>query len=128
VPGTVFDVLKFDEDACDNWHLYVVDYCLSCKKLGYDVYVLPKSIYHRSTGPWHNRSRIRILLSLGALPETYYRTLYKLIKKHKLDYRHIYTSNGEWNTYQPVYIQRILVLVKAGFELAIQNIREMFKK
>jgi GT2 family glycosyltransferase len=128
VPASVFNSLKFDENVCDNWHLYDVDYCLSCNNRGLFAYVLPMSIYHRSAGPWHNRSRIKILFSLGALPEAYYRTVHKLIDKHKRDYRNIYTSNGEWNTYQPVYVQRILVLIKAGFDLAIKYIRSLLIK
>jgi GT2 family glycosyltransferase len=127
-PSEVFRILKFDEKVCDNWHLYDVDYCLSCLERGYDVYVLPKSIYHRSAGPWHHRSRIKILLSLGALPESYYRSLSRLIVKHKNAFRNIYCSNGEWNTYQPVCIQRISVLAKAGFALAVQSTRKIFRK
>jgi hypothetical protein len=128
VPSAVFDSLKFDEVVCDNWHLYDVDYCLACKKLGYDVYVLPMSIYHRSAGPWHNRGRMKIVFSLGALPQSYYRTLTKLIKKYRLDYRNIYTSNGDWNTYQPVYFQRVSILMRASVELILRNARKMFEK
>lgn len=125
VPSSVFDSLKFDEIVCDDWHLYDVDYCLACKKLGYDVYVLPMSIYHRSAGPWHNRGKMNILFSLGALPQSYYRTLSKLINKYRLDYRNIYTSNGDWNTYQPVYFQRVSILIRASVELVMRNIRKM---
>ena len=128
VPSKVFNILKFDEAVCDNWHLYDVDYCLACRRLGYAVYVIPKSIYHRSAGPWHSRSRIRILFSLGALPETYYKTLGKLIRKYRSDYRFIYTSNGEWNTYQPVIVQRVMVLIQAGLALVGRNMRRVFKK
>ena len=30
VPAPVFNEMQFDENVCDNWHLYAVDYSLSC--------------------------------------------------------------------------------------------------
>jgi len=121
----VFNLLKFDEQICGDWHLYDVDYCLSCKELGYEVYAIPLSIYHRSAGPWHHPSKIKILKSLGALPKPYYRTLPRLIKKHKPNYKYIYTSNGEWNTYQPVMLQRLRILIVASIDLVIRNLKRL---
>ncbi len=46
----VFNILQFDEKVCSDWHLYAVDYCLSVKKLGYGVYMIPIVGYHKSIG------------------------------------------------------------------------------
>jgi hypothetical protein len=116
VPRTVFEKIKFDEAACDNWHLYGEDYCLAAKSAGLDAYVLPLGIYHASRGGIKS-SRADIVLSLGALPPEYYATLNNLVKKYRGKYKYIYTTNGEWNTFQPIIIQRIAMLVKGAFGL-----------
>jgi hypothetical protein len=123
VPASVFALLKFDENVCDNWHLYDVDYCLSCKEQGYEVYTIPMSIYHRSAGGFHKLTRWNIIRSFGPLPEEYYRTLEKIIKKHKTHYRKIYCTSGDWNTYEPVIWQRFIYLLNAGFNLALRVLR-----
>lgn len=128
VPKHVFNLLKFDDAVCDNWHLYAVDYCLSCREYGHDVYVIPLQIYHRSTSPWHNASKIKILISLGPLPGEYYRTLRRVIEKHKVHYRYVYTTNGEWNTFQPVIIQRVLLLINRGFDIVVKSITGFISK
>ncbi len=50
IPKTVFNTLKFDEQTGYGWHLYGVDYCLSVKMLDLNVYVLPSSVNHKSSG------------------------------------------------------------------------------
>jgi len=122
MPGTVFEKIQFDEAACDNWHLYGEDYCLQAKSAGLNAYVLPFSIYHASRGI-KKLNRADIVLSLGALPPEYYATLKNLIRKYSNKYRHIYTTNGEWNTYQPVIIQRIDMLLKGGIDLVMRSLR-----
>lgn len=92
VPNTIFDEFKFDEDVCDNWHLYAADYCLTAKKAGYDVYVIPLEGYHESPG-------------YSFSEDQYYSTLKKLIKKHKKDYKWIFTSTGSWSTVYPLFFQ-----------------------
>jgi len=92
IPKTVFQKIKFDEITCDNWHLYATDYCLSVKKAGLDVYVIPLSGYHVSPG-------------YSFSGEDYYSTLKKLVKKHK-DYNNwIYTTTGSWSTIYPLFLQ-----------------------
>ena len=49
VPKSVFNVLTFDEEVCGGWHLYAVDYCLSVRKVGFDIYAIPMFVYHKST-------------------------------------------------------------------------------
>ena len=46
IPKNVFNLLHFDGDVCDDWHLYATDYSLSVKKLGYNSYIIPQYIYH----------------------------------------------------------------------------------
>lgn len=93
IPRCVFDVLQFDEKVCDDWHLYAVDYCLSVKILGYDAYVIPKGIHHRSPG--------------YSMSEKYYVILKKVLNKHNQNYKNIYTTTGDWNTSNPLILQRI---------------------
>ncbi len=98
IPKKVFDVIQFDEIACNNWDLYAVDYCLSIKKLGLEAYALPMHIYHKST---------------GKITKNYYLTLEKLKKKHREKFKHIYTTFGDWNTSHPLIFQRLWHLMKA---------------
>jgi len=94
IPKKVFKNLKFDEETCNNWHLYAVDYCLSIKKLELNAYVLPLKTYHLSPG--------------YSMDENYDITLNKLLKKHKSDYNWIYTSLGNYSTQYPLKIQKFL--------------------
>lgn len=91
VSKSVFSELKFDEQICDNWHLYGVDYCLEVLKKNLSVYLLPLTAYH---------------LSYGYISKEYDDTLYKLIKKHKNTYKLIYTTVGTFNTHLPFKIQK----------------------
>ena len=92
VPKVVFDKLGFDEAVCDDWHLYVVDYCLSVKNLHLEAYVIPMKAYHRSLGE--------------PVPAGYFRTLEKLVKKHKAQHKTLMTGYRDWDTSYPVLLQR----------------------
>jgi len=92
IPKKVFKEIQFDETTCDNWHLYGVDYCLTAKKSGFKVYVLPMDGYHESPGNSFSE-------------ETYYPILKKLVKKHKNNYKMIYTTTGSWRTRIPLSLQ-----------------------
>lgn len=122
IPNSVFSVLWFDEKTCDDWHLYVVDYCLSCKRLGFDVYVIPMFIYHKSDGIF-TKSRVQILKSLGFFPESYYLTLEMLLKKHRNQYKRVYTTCGDWSTSHPIILQRIRILANHGLKLLLRKLR-----
>jgi hypothetical protein len=115
IPKSVFDLVQFDEETCNNWDLYGVDYCLSCNKKGFHAYVIPLSIYHKSAGRFAP-SKIEVLRSVGTYRKSYYQTLEKLTKKHKNYYKHIYTTCGDWNTSYPVIVQRFWVLMKGSLE------------
>lgn len=94
VPKSVFDVLRFDEQVCDNWHLFGVDYSLSVRNLGLEVFVLPLEAYHRSPG--------------YSMSEIYYKSLQKVLRKHRKEYEYVYTTMGDWGTAVPVSIARFL--------------------
>ena len=119
VPKPVFNVLTFDEEVCSDWHLYAVDYCLSARKVGFDIYAIPMFIYHKSTGDL-TINLFQIILLSGLLPKGYYKTLEKLLRKHKNQVKKICSTCGTWSTSQPLIWQRIArliisILVKLGF-------------
>jgi glycosyltransferase involved in cell wall biosynthesis len=107
-PKSVFDMLRFDEEVCDDWHLYAVDYCLSVKILGFDAYVLPCYIHHRSAG--------------YSFSEKYYLTLKKVLKKHKKRCKWIYTTCGDWDTSFPLGLQRTSHLAKGVLKLLFKKL------
>jgi hypothetical protein len=82
IPAKVFENSKFDEEVCDNWHLYGVDYSLSTYQEGRNVCVLPNPVVH---------------LSLGKADKEYFRTLMKLIEKYRNE-KIINTVFGPWST------------------------------
>lgn len=102
IPKSVFNILQFDENTCDGWHFYAADYCLSIKRYGYEVFVIPMSLYHKSP---------------GARSKNYYPILNKLLTKHKKYYDHIYTTYGDWYTSRPVIIQRMWLIMKSILQI-----------
>jgi hypothetical protein len=79
-PASVFKQVRFDEDVCRGWHLFIADYCLTLGSKGFGVYVLPGEVYHRSTGPADKRA--------------YAQTVEAIIKKHGPYHRCIHTTVG----------------------------------
>lgn len=104
-PKDLFETNQFDERTCTDWHLYGVDYCLSMKKMGHPNFIIPVCLYHRSAA--------------DSMSIRYYRTLKKLIIKHRNNYRVIYTTMGNWITFLPILPQ------KYGFW---QNFMSKFEK
>ena len=98
VPRLVFDALKFDERTCFDWHLYAVDYSLSVKKLGKEVYVLPVEIHHESGG--------------ASMSKMYHKTLERIRHKHRKDSSWIHTSLGSWRTGYPIWLQLLSIKTK----------------
>jgi len=80
VPNSIFSKMQFDEKTFDHWHCYAVDYCLSVKQMGLITYVIPAFVYHRSL-----RRNVENLLR-------YQKRLYK---KHRKNYKEIYTTCGD---------------------------------
>jgi len=101
IPRSVFHKLCFDEFTCDDWHLYAVDYALCVKQQGLSAYVIPADAYHASTGRQYNLRKV--LSNGGAFPAGYYRTLKKLLSKHRKNYHVIYTTCGNWSTSLSLY-------------------------
>jgi len=106
VPRGVFDRLQFDEETCDGWHLYAVDYSLSVKMLGLNAYVVPVNAYHK--GRWYLAASPSHSVSRGGsrMQRDYYEVLKKVLKKHRDRYRVIFTTCGVWDTRIPVFLQR----------------------
>ncbi len=100
VPRQVFEKYQFDEAVCDNWHLYVVEYCLRLQARGLGVYVLPVKLHH---------------VSLGNLNRTYFKALKKVLHVHGDRYPRIYTACGPWDAGRSVYLQGYLWLARNKF-------------
>lgn len=83
VPRSLFDKLNFDEETCDDWHLYAVDYSLSAAAHGYQSFVIPSNVYH---------------LSVGTLSYGFAKTLRKVVNKHKDHYVRIETTCASTKT------------------------------
>jgi len=102
-PASVFKQVRFDEDVCRGWHLFIAEYCLTLGVQGFGVYVLPCDVYHRSTGP--------------ADPSVYAQTVEAIIKKHGHHCPVIYTTVGTWPTrgQKPSLTATMLTSVRAWF-------------
>jgi len=120
IPRSVFKNLKFNTKTCDSWHFWAVDYCLAVKKLGFDSYVIPLPLHHKSAGIISN-NYLKTILSLGPLPGNYFQALKKILKKYKNSYQKIYTTCGEWDTSQPVFFQRLIYFFKTGIRFLLRK-------
>lgn len=92
--------LPFDTVACDGWHLYAVDYSLTLLERGCRVYVLPLDLYHRSGGRrvesrWFPRYE-----------DAFYRTLARVLRKHRRRVPIVYTTCGTWRADRGVLLQQ----------------------
>jgi len=114
IPKSVFDILPFDERVCDDWHLYAVDYCLSAQKLGFDNYVIPMMINHISGGNVA-KTTSQLIRRLGYFPKGYYRTLKKILNKHRYFVKMIYTTTENWHTARSLLWQRIWLTIPEVF-------------
>lgn len=79
IPKKCFEKMKFDEKF--SFHSYGADYCLTAKKMGYSIYVLPLFVEHNSvTGS----------MKAGSLVEDDKR----LFQKHSMQNKAIYKTAG----------------------------------
>ena len=97
IPKDVFSKYSFDEENCFDWHLYATDYVLSIQEKGYDAYVIPTYLEHKSKG--------------SSMSKGYYDTLKKLQKKHH-DKKIIRNIMEDWYTFLPVFIQKTFHIIK----------------
>lgn len=93
IPQELFHQFQFDSEACPGWHFYVADYCLTLKKMGYQVYVIPPVVHHQSEG--------------SPFSPDYFTTLARLMKKHAPNYKWINTTTGNWHTRVPLFLQKM---------------------
>lgn len=93
IPKNVFENYKFNEKVCPDWHLYAVEYVYNIKKAGFEAYIVPTVVEHRSKG--------------ASMSESYYTTLPNLQKKY-LKKGLIRTCMGDWFTFIPVQVQRFI--------------------
>jgi hypothetical protein len=100
VPRGVFAELPFDEETCDGWHLYAVDYSLRVRASGRLAYVLPLPVYHASGG-----AIVRVL-GFPTLEAAYFRTLRRVIARHGAGAGFLYTTCGAWSTRTALALQR----------------------
>jgi hypothetical protein len=112
IPKSVFGILEFDKEVCSEWHLYAVDYCLSIKNKGFNVFVIPADIYHSSPG--------------DSMSEQYYITLKKILKKHKRNHKVVFTTMGGWTSLYPLYIQKTRPLLKKKSLILLEKFLDQF--
>ena len=93
IPKKVYKQHKLDEKTCPDWHLYAVDYVYNTKQNGYNAYIIPTNLEHRSKG--------------ASMSESYYTTLPNLQKKYRQN-KLIRTCMGDWFTFIPINVQRFI--------------------
>ena len=127
VPREVFQEYQFDEDTCDNWHLYGVDYCLNMLTIGKGVYVIPLYVVHKSKGA--SSDRFPSIFNFG-LSREYYRTLARVSSKHKKEFVWIYTTSGygKWQTTKSLFIQRLKYSVIEMIKWFVMRMKSSFRK
>lgn len=72
-----FEVHNFNENLCDNWHLYAVEFCLWARKNNHHVYVCPIQIHH---------------FSRGRISRSYMKGLIKLADYYKHSFKYVWTT------------------------------------
>jgi GT2 family glycosyltransferase len=108
---SVFEQVYFDENTCNDWHLYGVDFCLTASEKGIQSYVIPDEIYHKSSGK----------ISLG-----YAMTLRKVLKKHRKSFDKVYTTCTVSSTKKIRSTQYIISLV--WDHVIIENLRKLCQR
>ncbi len=107
IPRAVFEKAQFDEQTCDAWHAYVVDYCLEMHQLSLGVFVLPLNLHHGS---------------LGSRNRSYYQALKKVLLKHRSFYSIIYTTCGHWRTRIPLSFQVLWFFLHTWIDLFLKKL------
>ena len=72
-----WEALRFNEELCDNWHLYCVEMCLHTRENGGKVYVYPSQLHHFSMGT----------ISLG-----YMDNLKRLCSTYRSSFKYVWTT------------------------------------
>jgi glycosyltransferase involved in cell wall biosynthesis len=93
IPREVYLENNLNEVTCPDWHLYAVDYVYDIKNKGLEAYLIPSLLEHRSKG--------------ASMSKSYYTTLPNLQKKYFSKWL-IRTCMGDWFTFIPIKLQRII--------------------
>jgi GT2 family glycosyltransferase len=112
IPFNIYKNVKFDENTCDDWHLYGVDFSLTVNKLGFKVYTLPLQIHHRSKGESAVIPTSTIQRIIHGRSKGYINTLSKILKKHRGYRKEIFTTCGAWYTDYPIAFQKFAHFIK----------------
>jgi hypothetical protein len=69
----VYEQIRFDEEICDHWHLYAVNFCYEAR-LHHQIpsYVLPETIYHKMDGTFGLDVDKHFLRSLAKMRKKYH--------------------------------------------------------
>lgn len=73
----VWEKYRFNEEICDNWHLYAVEFALRIRIDGLVCLCVPAAIWHKSTGNMNSE---------------FYKGVKRLIKIYKHQYPYLYTT------------------------------------
>lgn len=73
----LLDKCSFDQETCDGWHLYAVDFCCQCRVAGFGSFLLPAGARH---------------LSGGNQDKAFYESEAKLAEKYKNRFPMIFTT------------------------------------
>jgi hypothetical protein len=100
VPRAVFEQQAFDEQTCEGWHLYAVDYALTLAARGLRTYALPLPLYHRSGGV------VLRFCGFATRDAAYFRALRRVFRKHGHRIDRLHTTCGTWDTRRSVLLQQ----------------------
>lgn len=85
---------NFNENICNNWHLYCVEQCLYARKNKNKVYVYPSQIHHSS---------------YGNITYSYMNNLKHLCKQYRKDFKYIWTTCYKVRT-NSIYINLLVFI------------------
>lgn len=77
-------IRRYSFSNIEGWHMYAVELCLQLLTDGYINYVLPCSIWHKSSG--------------SSLDPNYVVTLDKVVRQYAKNYKYINTTVKQWKT------------------------------
>lgn len=87
---------NFDENICNNWHLYAVEVCLYARKTGHMIWVAPIQMHHSS---------------FGNISLSYMENLKRLCEVYRKNFEYIWTTCYKVKT-APIYINTLVALWK----------------
>lgn len=110
IPRKIFNIYPLDEQLCDGWHLYAVEYCLRMKRQSLAVRLLPVVVHHKSQ---------------GSIDREYFKSLEKVLGAYRTHYEKINTTCGQWHTRIPLRLQcmqrSIMQKIRGFFRILIDR-------